>query len=189
MPNKKLSTKLTHISLFTYFSFPTPFWNHFAYLLPFCIIPKAAQDVVDKVKCKIEVVKSKISQNTTTQAFQNFRQLLLHPPGVFDVHSAMAAFEHLSDNAPKNGDQHARRYKAILKQTKGLFENQAIQRILLRLLGTKEEITIAKEMEKSTKSNPPSFLLFSSQVFNSQLPLARAHSYINCYACGLEHST
>ena len=135
------------------------------------------------------MVKSKISQNTTTQAFQNFRQLLLHPPGVFDVHSAMAAFEHLSDNAPKNGDQHAQRYKAILKQTKGLFENQAIQRILLRLLGTKEEITIAKEMEKSTKSNPPSFLLFSSQVFNSQLPLARAHSYINCYACGLEHST
>ena len=49
-----------------------------------------------------------------------------------------------------------------------------------------EEITIAKEIEKSTKSNPPSFLLFSSQVFNSQLPLARAHSYISCYACGLE---
>lgn len=135
------------------------------------------------------MVNSKISQNTVSQAFQNFRQLLLHPPGVFDVHSAMAAFEHLSDNAPENGDQHARRYKAILKQTKGLFENQAIQRILLRLLGTKEEITIAKEIEKSTKSNPPSLPLFSSQVFNSQLPLARAHSYINCYACGLEHST
>ena len=92
----------------------------------------------------------------------------------------------LSYNAPENGDQHARRYKAILKQTKDLFENQVIQRILFRLLGTKEEITIAKEIEKSTKSNPPSFLLFSSQVFNSRLPLARAHSYINCYACGLE---
>ena len=91
----------------------------------------------------------------------------------------------LSYNAPENGDQHARRYKAILKQTKDLFENQVIQRILFRLLGTKE-ITIAKEIEKSTKSNPPSFLLFSSQVFNSRLPLARAHSYINCYACGLE---
>ena len=96
------------------------------------------------------MVKSKISQ-----AFQNLRQLLLHPPGVFDVHSAMAAFEHLSDITPENGGQHARRYKAILKQTKGLFENEVIQRILLRLLRTKEEITIAKEIEKCTKSNPP----------------------------------
>ena len=110
----------------------------------------------------------KNSQNTVSQAFQNFRQLLLHPPGVFDVHSAMAAFEHLSDNAPENGDQHARRYKAILKQTKGLFENQAIQRILLRLLGTKEEITIAKEIEKSTKSYR--FLVVRSSIANFLWP-------------------
>ena len=39
----------------TYFSFPPPSLNHFAYLLPFCVIPKAAQDVVDKVKREIEV--------------------------------------------------------------------------------------------------------------------------------------
>ena len=39
-------------------------------------------------------VIQRISQNTVSQAFQNLRQLLLHPPGVFDVHSATAAFEH-----------------------------------------------------------------------------------------------
>ena len=160
-------------------------------LLPFClsfffVFPQAAPDVVDEVKREIEAVKSKISENTVKQALQNLRQLLSRPPGVFDVHSAMAALEHLSDIGRENGDEHVPRYNAILKQTRGLSGHQAIQRILLKLLGTKEEIAIAKEIEKATKSNPLSPPLFSSQVSNGQRPPARARPYvITCYACGL----
>ena len=36
----------------------------------------------------------------------------------------MAALEHLSDTARENGDEHAPRYNAILKQTRGLFGHQ-----------------------------------------------------------------
>ena len=173
----------------TYFSLATPFY-HFVYpffFFFFFVFPQAAPDVVDEVKREIEAVKSKISENTVKQALQNLRQLLSRPPGVFDVHSAMAALEHLSDIARENGDEHAPRYNAILKQTRGLSGHQAIQRILLKLLGTKEEIAIAKEIEKATKSNPLSPPLFSSQlVSNGQRPPARARPYvITCYACGL----
>ena len=66
-------------------------------------------------------MKLKISENTVNQALQNLRQLLSRPPGVFDVHSAMAALEHLSDIARENGDEHAPRYNAILKQTRVPF--------------------------------------------------------------------
>lgn len=93
----------------------------------FISLPQAAADVVDEVKREIEAVKSKISKNTVSQALQNLRQLLSHPHGVFYVHLAMAALEHLSDIAWENGEEHAPRYNAILKQTRGLFGNQAIQ--------------------------------------------------------------
>lgn len=151
----------------------------------FISLPQAAADVVDEVKREIEAVKSKISKNTVSQALQNLRQLLSHPHGVFYVHSAMAALKHLFDIAWENGEEHAPRYNAILKQTRGLFGNQAIQWILLKLLGTKEEIAMAKEIEKATNSNPVSPPLFSSEVFNGQRAPARAHPYvITCYAWG-----
>ena len=84
----------------------------------------------------------------------------------------MAALEHLSDIARENGDEHAPRYNAILKQTRSLFGHQAIQRILLKLLATKKEIAIAKEIEKATKSNPPSprFSVVRSSTANALRP-------------------
>lgn len=138
------STLLPFVSFIfmTYFSLPTPFYHFFNPF--FFVFPQAAPDVVDEVKREIDAVKSKISENTVKQALQNLRQLLSRPPGVFDVHSAMAALEHLSDIGRENGDEHVPRYNAILKQTRGLSGHQAIQRILLKLLGTKEEIAIAK---------------------------------------------
>ena len=155
-------------------------------LILFFVFPQADPHLVDEIKRGIEAVKSKRSENTVNQALQNLRQLLSHLPSVFDVHSAMAALEHLSDIARENGDEHAPRYNAILKQTRGLFGHQAIQRILLKLLATKEEIAIAKEIEKATKSNPLSPPLFSSQVFNGRRAPARARRYvITCYACGM----
>ena len=129
--------------------------------------------------------------NTVSYALQNLRQLLSRPSGVFDVHFAIVAVEHLPDIARENGDEHAPRYNAILKQTRGLFGNQGIPRILLKLLGTKEEIATAKEIEKATSnSNPLSLTLFSSHVFNGQRAPARAPPYvITCYACGLRGHT
>lgn len=174
-PIGRLASSSTLLSFISFI-----FMTYFSSLRPFTIlfIPQAAPDVVDEVKRGIEAVKSKISENTVNQALQKLRQLLSHPPGVFDVHSAMAALERLSDIARENGEEHAPRYNAILKQ--------AIQRILLKLLATKEEIAKAKEIEKATKSNPLSPPLFSSQVFNGQRPPARARRYvITCYACGL----
>ena len=136
---------------------------HFVYVPPRYSL-QATPDVVDDVKRETEAVKSNITVN---YALQNLRQLLSRPSGEFDVHLAIVALEHLPDIARENGDEHAPRYNAILKQTRGLFGNQGIQRILLKLLGTKEEIATAKEIEKATiNSNPLSLTLFSSHVFN-----------------------
>ena len=57
-----------------------------------------------------------------------------------------------------------------LSKPEAFLDTKLIQRILLKLLGTKEEIAIAKEIEKATESNPFSLPLLSSQVFNGQRP-------------------
>ena len=56
-----------------------------------------------------------------------------------------------------------------LRQTRGLAENPVLQRVLLKLLGSKEEIAIAREIDKATKSYPPTPLLrgFQSRAQHS----------------------
>ena len=93
---------------------------------------------MENVKREIEAVKSQLSQNTVAQALQYVWQLLSRPPGMFDVHAVIAALEYLTNTARESADPQASRYNAILKQTRNLTNSPAIQRILLKLLGTKE---------------------------------------------------
>ena len=149
---------------------------------------------MEDVKRDIEAVKSKISKNTVAHALQYLRQLLSRPPGAFDVHATMAALEHLVDTARENADAEVVRYNAILRQTRGLTENPVLQRVLLKLLGSKEEIAIAKEIDKATKSSTPTPLLRGVST-GSQRGFSRVQPYsyytgngngsgITCYECG-----
>ena len=99
-------------------------------------------------------MKSKLSQNTVAHALQFLHQLLSRPPWASDVHASMAALEHLVD-----ADADVSHYNAILRQTRSLAESPVLQRVLLKLLGSKEEIAMAKEIDKATKSCPPTPLL------------------------------
>lgn len=104
-------------------------------------------------------MKSKLSQNTVAHALQFLHQLLSRPPWASDVHASMAALEHLVDTARENADADVSHYNAILLQTRSLAESPVLQRVLLKLLGSKEEIAMAKEIDKATKSCPPTPLL------------------------------
>ena len=172
-------------------------FSSFAFIKHFCLIiippfpySQAAPDVVEEVKREIEAVKAKISQNSVVHCLQFLRQLLSRPPGAFDAHAAMAALEHLSDVARENGDELAPRYNAILKQTRGLSGNPAIQHILLKLLETKEEIAIANEIEKATKNSSASLRPLSGQVSSTRHLPAPSQPYpMTCFACGLRGHT
>lgn len=89
----------------------------------------------------------------------------------------MAALEHLVDTARENADAEVVRYNAILRQTRGLAENPVLQRVLLKLLGSKEEIAIAKEIDNATKNCPPPpycvvYQLAVNAVFQESSPIA-----------------
>ena len=89
----------------------------------------------------------------------------------------MAALEHLEDTARENADADILRYNA--RQTRGLAENPVLQRVVLKLLGSKKEIAIAEETDKATKSFPLTPLLRGFQLSALQ-SFTRAQPYSAC---------
>ena len=74
------------------------------------------------------------------------RQHLTHPSGIFDPHAAFTAFEQLADVARDKSDQRASSFGVILRQTRTLLHDSAFQQLLLKLVGDKEEVAVAKEI-------------------------------------------
>lgn len=74
------------------------------------------------------------------------RQHLARPSGIFDAHAALTAFEQLADVASDNSDQRASSFGVILRQTLPLLHDSAFQQLLLKLVGNKEEVAVAKEI-------------------------------------------
>ena len=75
-----------------------------------------------------------------------FRQHLARPSGIFDPYAALTAFDQLADVARDKSDQRASSFGVILRQTRPLLHNSAFQQLLLKLVGDKEEVAVAKEI-------------------------------------------
>ena len=82
------------------------------------------------------------------------RQHLARPPGIFDPHAAFAALEHLVEVARDKADERGPRFSVVLRQTRPLLTNPAFHYLLLKLVGDKEEVLVAKEIQKVLKSAP-----------------------------------
>ena len=87
-------------------------------------------------------------------AFKYVRQLLSRPPSIFDAFAAAAALEQLCDVAREKGHDRANRFSIILRQTRLLMGSPTFQQVLLKLLGSDEEVAIAKEIQKAVKQTP-----------------------------------
>ena len=106
------------------------------------------------VQREITEVKNKLDQNSVHNTLQTVKQLISPPAGDFDVHAVIAALEHLVDMAREKNDAQASRYNSILKQTRPLSSHASFHQVLLKLLGDKEEIVIAKEEERLSSIVP-----------------------------------
>ena len=74
---------------------------------------------------------------------------LRKPEGIFDPHTALAALETLAGASRDHNDPAAKRYNAIYKQCRPFVDHDQFQAILLKLVGAKEDIQIAKVIEKT----------------------------------------
>ncbi|KAL9978032.1 hypothetical protein ACROYT_G015509 [Oculina patagonica] len=100
----------------------------------------------------VEVLKASIvsgsKQSKTVQALDSNKLLAIR------LHLSLEhPMEHLVDTAREKNDAQASRYNSILKQTRPLHvsSHASFQPVLVKLLGDKEEIAIAREIEKAFK--------------------------------------
>ena len=94
---------------------------------------------------------------------------------IFDAHATLAALDQLVDVARERADERATRFGIILRQTQALLYNPSFQHLLLKLIGSKEEVAIAKEIQKALKQSPPFYFPRNSNT--SRVPPGR---YLGC---------
>jgi len=89
---------------------------------------------------------------TVDSALSLLRQHLARPSGIFDLHAALAALEQLVDVAREKADQRASILSVILCQTRPLLLDPSFQQLLLKLVGDKEKVSVAKEIQKVSQA-------------------------------------
>lgn len=104
-----------------------------------------------------ELARLRQSQETgsTERALRNVRHMLTRPTALFDPYATIAALEHLVDTAREKGADKAARYSITLRQTRPLADSPLLQSLLLKLVGTEEEVKIAGEIQKAVKAQSP----------------------------------
>ena len=107
---------------------------------------------MDTIKKELEDLKKAREMGSTEAALRQARQVLMKPAAIFDPHVAIAALEHLVDTAKGNSSDNATKYAIILRQTRPLVDNQMLQPLLLKLIGSDDEVRIAKEIQKTVKA-------------------------------------
>ena len=81
------------------------------------------------------------------------RQHLARPRGIFDLHAALAALEQLVDVARDKRVLKANHFAVVSSQSRPLLYNHSFQHFLLNLVGDKEEVEIAKDIQKALKTS------------------------------------
>ena len=147
---------------------------------------QAAPDAIADLKKELVLLRQKHDAGTVDSALGvQLRQLLARPAAIFDPHASLAALEQLVDLAREKGDERANRFGIVLRQTRTLLYNPSFQHLLLKLIGSKEEVEVAKEIQKALKQSPPTYLPGNSvNSGGPSRPFPRARQAQICFSCG-----
>ena len=135
--------------------------------------------------CPQQAAPDAIAAGTVDSALGALHQLLARPAAIFDPHASLAALKQLVDLAREKGDERANCFGIILRQTRTLLYSPSFQHLLLKLIGSKEEVEVAKEIQKALKQSPPTYLPGNSVNYGGpSRPFPRARQAQICFACG-----
>ena len=96
-------------------------------------------------------LKRSSASNSVAAALMSLQQELAKPPPVFDHFRALAGLDSLVDLARDKANARTKRFSTILRQCRPLLRNPHFQRILLKLVGDKEDVEVAKAIQKSLR--------------------------------------
>ena len=160
-------------------------FSHSVFFFYFTCPQQAAPDAIADLKKELVLLRQKHDAGTVDSALGVLRQLLARPAAIFDPHASLAALEQLVDLAREKGDERANRFGIVLRQTRTLLYNPSFQHLLLKLIGSKEEVEVAKEIQKALKQSPPTYLPGNSvNSGGPSRPFPRARQAQVCFSCG-----
>ncbi|KAJ7394924.1 hypothetical protein OS493_000761 [Desmophyllum pertusum] len=115
----------------------------------------SSPDAIADLKKELDLLRQQHDAGSADSALGFLHQLLARPAGIFHPHATLVALEQLPDLAREKADERASRFGIILWQTRPLLNNPSFQQLLFKLIGSKGEVAIAKEIQKAFKQNPP----------------------------------
>ena len=140
-----------------------------------------APDDIASLKKELAAIRQLHDAGSVDSALSLLRQHLARPSGIFDPHADLAALEQLVDVARDKSDERASRFSIVLRQTRPLLLDPSFQPLLLKLVGDKEEVAIAKEIQKALKRPLPQYL--SRDERPRFFPYPRRQPPV-CFSCG-----
>ena len=112
---------------------------------------RQAEMTVRELQNQLMELKRTSAFNSVGAALLSLQQELAKPPPVFDPYKALAGLESLVDLARDNADTRTKRLSTILRQCRPLLGKPQFQSILLKLVGDKEDVEVAKAIQKSLR--------------------------------------
>ena len=106
---------------------------------------------VKELQNQLLELKRTSASNSVGAALFFLQQELAKPPTVFDTYNALAGLESLVDLARDNADARTKRFSTILRQCRPLLGKPQFQSILLKLVGDKADVEVAKAVQKSLR--------------------------------------
>lgn len=165
--------------------YPFVFFSVIRFFFYFTCPQQAAPDAIADFKKELVLLRQKHDAGTVDSALGVLRQLLARPAAIFDPHASLAALEQLVDLAREKGDERANRFGIVLRQSRTLLYNPSFQHLLLKLIGSKEEVEVAKEIQKALKQSRPTYLPGNSvNSGGPSRPFPRARQAQVCFSCG-----
>ncbi|KXJ23118.1 hypothetical protein AC249_AIPGENE10552 [Exaiptasia diaphana] len=123
----------------------------------FYAIPSTLRTTLLKdLRDQLNNLKALQNSGTVDAALRRLRELLARYASLFDPHTTFAVLESLVDVARDNAAANTYRY-SILRQIRPMLNSTSLQPVLIKLVGSEEEIAIAKEIQKAMKSSSTNF--------------------------------
>ena len=140
-----------------------------------------ARDDIASLEKELAAIRQLHDARSVDSALSLLRQHLARPSGIFDPHAALAPLEQLVDVARGKSDERASRFSIVLRQTWPPLLDPSFQALLLKLVGDKEEVAIAKETQKTLKRPLPQYLPKDERP--RFFPYPRRQPPV-CFSCG-----
>ena len=98
-------------------------------------------------------MQSALNVSKVNQSLESVRLLASRPAALLDPFALLAALEQLSDHAREANHPQRKKFDAIFKQCRPLANSNSFAKVVLQILGDKEEKDVASQIRKIFKGH------------------------------------